>query len=584
MLFIDNFWNKKNLAKPTLVCLHQDQYLYNLLLYQCVSELGYDNTGIWTTSDEFNEKIESFVQNALANDIHVAMTPEYSFPWSAVNGCVQKKLFPAMGNVWLFGCQSITPKAFLDLVNATKDVEWVFDEELLAPHAENEKSFLDPVCIFLRTNDLGGNEKLVIIVQFKTACFGGADSKWERDNLIRGTKFYVLSNEFESSRLVVLLCSDSLLDPDFYNAQNGFFLNVPLLIVHLQLNQKPFQLKYKNYRSNLFSHGGKSSNKEIICLNWARGVRVVGQENAWNSYGGSAFYLKSEKVELTDTRLNHNHKHGLYYSNWIERRAHVYFLNYDEHVFKIRSTKPSQELADPTQMNRSGPEMVTLFSWLDKTWQQVAEADAGFASICDSLKEAGNLSCLRDNKDYLDVERIVELTLGNLAKNEWYKPTGLSSFKLTDAEFNSRVTFTQDPDEVSAEVRQSQLIKYAQFKNSVLKNTEVLPDFLKEPELRFDEVVSTPDRFLVNLHSANGSKGTGVFLGTSIPSFARKKRLLIETLFKNTQQGKRVAVWYNHDNETKVDFDLSEKPMINENIQKGLIDINKTRNNVVGDN
>lgn len=156
-----------------------------------------------------------------------------------------------------------------------------------------------------------GTEQLVVTVQFKSQVMADSDEFLERDYLIRGKTRYLIRNEGDSIKLVVLLCSDSL---SFKTSEFPEPATSAYLIVHLQLNPKPFHSKLKSYRHDLYLGGGEDY--EVLCVNWVHGLAItVGDsEHAIQSnFGGSAHYMKSDEGRLSEDRVNRNHAQGLYY-------------------------------------------------------------------------------------------------------------------------------------------------------------------------------------------------------------------------------------------------------------------------------
>jgi hypothetical protein len=584
LVFTDNFWSEdnRNLRRPDLACLRQDADTYDILLLQIKDKIEYDNSGIWIADrQKALSKFRSFLNVAIYNNIELAATPEYSCPWEAIDEFLIQNKFPTRNNLWVLGCQSIRPQQLKDFISAHNQVTWILDNALLEQSIQQAPDkFFDPACLIFNTTNNAGAEIKIIIVQFKAKYFGGDGFEWERDGMIKGNTFYVLSNIFASTKLIVLICSDTLQQNlDFNAISDGFFLNDPLLILHIQLNQKPFQTNYKSYRNLLFSLGDKNYKKEILCLNWARGVETDGV-NPWNKYGGSGFYIKSNKLNLTDIRINQNHLRGIYYTRHDNNKSHIYFLNYDEYVFLVRTTKPSQDAADPTQHSRTGPEIIRSFHWHSPNWEECSQVTDDFHDLCREIEnELGDLSCLKDSKLYIDVERIVELSLGKLSlEKEWYRPAVLKSFHIKDDEINNRLNFAQDPTMEIRQSREEKLEKYAYLKHNILTNADNLPQSLKKVDLKYENLSNLGDRYLLNLHSkTDHHKGTGIFLDVSRPSRAKAIRDSVASLFTETNRRRNVVVWYLFNGILATEVDQSSAPQITDNVSKPVPSYKRTR-------
>ncbi|NOT50080.1 MAG: hypothetical protein HOP10_02240 [Chitinophagaceae bacterium] len=571
--FTETFWNEngRNLRKPDLICLRQDPAFYNILLFQPHGDIDYENTGIWFTDNEVaNTKFNLFFNKAIEHNVDLALTPEYSCPFSIIHGLLAENKTPSEGRIWAIGCQSISPPALTTFIQNHPEVVWIYDQALLAASQNVPDRFFDPACLIFKTKNTENQLVTVVIVQFKTMFFGGDGMEWEQENLIQGEINYVVSNQYASTKLVVLLCSDTLEDPNFNSIQEGYFQNSPLLLIHLQLNQKPFQNNYKNYRNLIFSKGEKDANKEVICLNWARNVTCPKLDRPWNKYGGSAFYIKSETINTEDLHLNNNHKKGLYYTNWYVKRSHICFLNYDEHVFLIRNTKPSQINGDPTQARRAGPIVTAVFDWHNNSWRDLQSVSDGFCDLCTTIEgEYGDLSCIKNLANYIEAERLIELSLGKFVNNKkWYETRNLTGLLVDDNEFNDRLNFDHDPDRPAKERRSQKIVDYAHIKHSILPKQDKLPVFLRDAVLGYDEHLERPYKFLLNLHSTTSRhKGTGVFIGVSTPQKAKIVRSRVEGLFEEDQQRQLVVVWYYHTNGLEMETDEASKPKISQNVE-----------------
>jgi hypothetical protein len=579
-----NFWteNGRKLCNPDLACLRQDHNLYTTLLMQLVGKIEYNKDGIRLADHELAiNKFRLFIKKAIEENVDLAITPEYSCPWTSIEDFVSEKVLPRENKVWVIGCQSIKCRDLKELVDRNTNVLWIYDEELVMQNLAENK-FFDPVCIFLKTKNEKNQIIDLAIIQFKTHGLGGNGFEWERDFGIAGKMIYVIENNKPSTRLVTIICSDTLQGLNFNTVNNEYFKNSPLLLIHIQLNSKPFQSNYKDYRNLLFSKGTKEDwNKEVICLNWARGVTYdeAGGTKVFNEYGGSAFYSKTDKIVRTDERINSNHSRGLYYTGWVDKKSHIYFLNYDEFVFLIQTTKPSQIDSDPSQMMRSGPEVLKTFRW-EKDWMETSKIEDGFAQTCFEIEDVpGNLSCLTGNANFTEVERIIQLSSGEIdisTKDKWSQIINLLSFQIGDTEINNRNTFVQDPDTTSHRKRKEKLVKYNFLKNKILTDPVLVPNFFLDAIVKFDTAYNSKNVYLLNLHTAAGRKGTAIYLGVQTHADAKAFKVKLESLFTDDHQGKQVIVWYNNPDLVRI-FEENIKPVISENVSKSPVSYKRKR-------
>ncbi len=578
-----NFWNEngRTLCKPDLKCLRQDHELYKTILMQLVGKIEYDTEGIRIADESLaNAKFDLFIDKAIEENVDLAITPEYSCPWINIEQFILRNKLPSENNIWVVGCQSIKPKEFKDLTERHINVVWIYDETLVQQKL-NENKFFDPVCFLLKTKNTDNEVKDVIIVQFKTC---NSAEIWERDNFIQGSIFYVIENRINSTRLMTFICSDTLQNIDFNTVNEGYFVGQPLLLIHIQLNQKPFDSSYKKYRNNIYSYGNKDDyNKEVICLNWARGVTFDdenGIEVKFNKYGGSSFYCQTNKIELGDNRINENHRKGLYYTSWKNMKSHVSFLNYEEYVFLIENTKPSQITSLPALRNRTGPKVIKTFSW-NNQWNEVTTVMDGFSQVCSEIEDTdGDLNCLTGNDNFMEVERIIQLSSGDLddsPNRDWSKIINLLSFQITDTEINSRNTFTHDPDSTAKSNRKGKLNRYHSLKNKILTDPQQAPTTFLNAILKFETGSNSKNIYLLNLHSIdNTRKGTAIYLGDKSFAEAKAFKVKIESLFNEDQQGKQVIVWYNNPGLIRI-FDEDNKPQISENVSQSPVSYKKAK-------
>ena len=548
---------------------------------QLVGKIEYDTEGIRIADENLaTAKFNLLIDKAIEEDVDLAITPEYSCPWTSIEQFISENKLPSENNIWVVGCQSIKPQEFKDLTDRHVNVVWIYDETLVQQKL-NENKFFDPVCFLLKTRNTDNEIKDVIIVQFKTC---NSAEIWERDNFIQGSIFFAIENRINSTRLMTFICSDTLRNIDFNTVNEGYFVGQPLLLIHIQLNQKPFDASYKKYRNNIYSYGNKDDyNKEVICLNWARGVTFDdenGNEVEFNKYGGSSFYCQTNKIELGDTRINENHKKGLYYTSWKNMKSHVSFLNYEEYIFLIENTKPSQITSLPALRNRTGPKVIKTFRW-NNQWNEAATVNDGFSQVCSEIEDAdGNLNCLTGNDNFMEVERIIQLSSGDLddsPNKDWSKIINLLSFQISDTEINSRNTFTHDPDSTAKANRKGKLNRYHSLKNKILTDPQQAPTAFLNAILKFETGSNSKNIYLLNLHSLdNTRKGTAIYLGDKSFAEAKAFKVKIESLFNEDQQGKQVIVWYNNPGLIRI-FDVDNKPQISENVSQSPVSYKKAK-------
>jgi hypothetical protein len=413
-----------------------------------------------TTADK---KHLAFFQLASSKAVHLAITPEYSTPWQTVEKLINRSVMPSDDALWVIGCEAITPAALSTFRQEHPSVTWIIPE---SPQ-RGTRTFLDPLLYLFKTRTQAGDSKIVSLVQFKTQEMGGdRDAFLERNNLIKGDTIFILRNDEGSIYLFTLICSDALsfTPRDLKNPEQ------PHLILHIQLNPDPRHPAIQKYRKDLFDT--KSDNKEILCLNWARNIRVQGKDDPLNEISGSAIYTKSPELDTRDASVLNNHAGGLYLTHWKSARGNVFFLNYIESVFYFSSTRPSQTEAPPQTATRTGPQMMSTFRWDSRglDWLQVSEADSGIAGLCSQFDLAQfKRTAASDNP--LEFERLLTLSCGLIKGTTWNpSPDFLRIFEIDDKELVFRVAFCQDPHpDASA------------FRGRTLNHLKALRDILADP-------------------------------------------------------------------------------------------------------
>lgn len=592
---IKKLLKKKGLKNPNFNVLKPDSSLYRTLMFQPLGNVQYGDYFVRNTNNEnILKKFISFFDLSVSEKADLSITPEYSCPWRIILHLIKRNVLPEKGKLWVIGCESITPKELKQIVDENNEITWIYEEKLL--ENEIEDKFLDPVCYFFKTENSSGNLSNVIVVQFKTLQMGGTD--FETNGLLRGEVSYILkSNEKNSVSLTTLICSESLnyrvedLPPNIY---------LPYLILHIQMNNEPFHANFCNYRKNYYEN--HFINKEFICLNWARNTLMLDRTF---SYGGSAFYTKSDQLNIEDDRINKNHKYGLYYSFWQKAHAHVFFFHYDEFIFEFESTKVSQ-VDDPIQLrNNTGPRMIKTYKWdILNYWQESGEILDDLPSWC-CKSDADPLDIDLFDVDSLDdvfltffedltpinKERLILLSTGEINSQDWYKPKEMKSLRIGPRdgrnELNTRLLFSQDKDESVNSIREAIFTRFKTLISEIIQKVEFplcISDLANNCQLYYnpDYTISDPLRkdygYNYNLYSIDKRNPASVaFVGHVSETSAKQvfdnmKKVFLKD-FETDQSSKRVVVWFQHKMEFK--HIVEPSPSIRENTSNSPTSIRK---------
>lgn len=429
-----------NLKRPSLSVLKPIADRYEVMLFQPDGEITGRADFIGNSDQALaHRKHLAFFKLAKDKMAHLAMCPEYSCPWETITTLLNDSIVPAQDALWVIGCEAISPAAFAGIRSAHPAVTWIFDD---LP-ASGARQFYDPVVYLFKTLSQAGEPAIVGLVQYKTQEMADRELFLERDHLIKGESIYVLRNEESSIYLLTIICSDAL----------GFLAShlrnrlQPHMVLHIQLNPDPRYPAIREYRKGLFD--SRSDNKEVVCLNWARGIRIRGKTDPLNEIAGSAIYTKAPARELdaADESVLINHNLGLYITNWKSSSGHAFFLNHAEAVFYFSTTRVSQADARPATARRTGPRMLDSFSWnaSKSSWEEMRAANSGLEELCArfNLTELKR-SATRDNP--LDFERFLTLSCGLIQGAKW-EPSldSLLLFEIGEGEVVFRVSFCQDP-------------------------------------------------------------------------------------------------------------------------------------------
>lgn len=558
---IDLQLTSRNLRNPQLDILKPDANLYDFLLLQPKGEIEVTDQYIRGGSDAYDEKFTKFIDLARSKNVKLAITPEYSCPWSLIEKVISEDFFPTENSLWILGCQSIT-KDDLRKISQNSPVEVIFEEDVL----NSTGNFLNPVCYLFKTRSNSNNLKRVLVIQFKVNPMGNLQDYLERNNIIRGNKVYVLKNDPDSVNLATFICSDLL---DFNEDTFTGYKNLPCIFIHLQLNNNPRHQDIREYRRRFFDK--KDGNKEVICLNWAKGTKITSAQEI--SFSGSALYIKTDEVNQDDNIVNNNHTRGLYYTYWSNRYSHNYYLNCDEGVYYCKGTKVCQRSSAPSRSKRTGPEAMEVYNWNNSSnnWVLVIPDD-GLIGLCGELN-CDAPSLINNDLSPLEKERLLTLSCGKISgqsdgKSNWHDLKQLDFFKVTDSEIIKRITFTHDDATEAKGHRNEVVFRFSELNKTVIKNPTNFPDCVKD--LRDNSHIGyfsedNTIKYNCNLFPVNGGSrnapATVAFLGSSTEKIARKMFDSIASWI-GTYLIKRLVIWYRKDDGNIYSECIKRKPKV----------------------
>jgi hypothetical protein len=536
--FLDEVLAEHHLTQLPLSLLEPDCAEFDVLLYQHGGGIVADENGVSNVdADSATARFNSLF--ALAEKVRpqLLVTPEYSCPWSVIEQETHSDRWPATGSAWIVGCESIRLAELQQLADRCRDAIWLLPRCM----PERGQVFLDCVCIFVRAQDIHGNDVRVLAIQAKGCAMADGRHLIEPRSLILGMDRYVLRNDSDSIHLVVFVCSDALEQGILTSIPHHE--NFPYLVIHTQLNPDPRNPSFREYRDIWGTHDMERI--EILCLNRAKGTTILGVATP---FGGSGWYYKSSAVDVNDADVNGAHSAGAYYTENHTRYFHCHLLNYSEHVFHLRSRKISQvRSAAPTRLLRKGPIGVAAYSWDAHTlsWE-IDSPDDGFADACRLI--GNDLSPLTDpSMSPANKERLACLSSGAIARSskaKWPSLRTLPSFKITSDEVCQRITFCHDPDAQSRETRRLILQAFSTLRNEILSGTVPFPSHLEL--LQTQGTIRYPVdncSLSFNVAGPNGEfPATFVFLGDASETHAKERMADLADIIEDAKR--TLVVWF----------------------------------------
>lgn len=454
----------EGLDYPRLNALQADDTLYTVLAHQPLGRIRIAENSIGHADHaEANLRVQSIFRLAatLESQPDLLVSPEYSIPWDSLVEAIEHGFAPASGKLWALGCESL-PIGGLNSIRQRLGERAVILDDDVSPVTRTTQRYRNPLVYAFMTTATGDQSaQLVLIVQYKTVPSGDPGNT-EAAGMLPGVCVYAFGNALGEVRLITLICSDVFeleqrLINEYYDG---------LLLLHIQLNNNPRHLLYKKYRQELFAAAGRT---ELLCLNWADNVVSVdnsgANEHPWNNICGSAWYLLSPEIDLSDEAILENHKHGIYYTRHEPIRAHALQFHYRPRVFLIQATKVFHHAVPKPRSTRTGPQALKSFVWAQdqNRWVEPRTPDElpddGFCEQLDRVGDCGiSLDDIRDlyRTGPIAVERAMAITAGQFGvRADWHAPPRLDSMQLCEQEIVRRVTVMQDPSPEATRFRSS---------------------------------------------------------------------------------------------------------------------------------
>lgn len=459
---VGQFLDTQGLSNPTLEVLEATEKSYRALLFQPSGPFVGNTTRIGPANLDFADRQASaLLEMATKQGHHLVVTPEYYLPIKTLKDCVHGDRFPAADAIWVLGCESMTPAqlaAFKADAESTGKCSVFYEKDEAAPV---QGSYYDPVAYcFMSKDKATGEARRVVLIQFKT--ISSKDEQYFENGVLRtGKLIYQFHGPRNRLALASIICSDAFNITG--NSEVLLQLTEDATLLHLQLNPKPRNADYLKYRVDTFSRNERTSNCDIVCLNWAENIIFLeheeGKEHEWKNEAGSAWYLPHDRASSDDAVVEQNERNGLYYS-WHRRKRHVLNFHYAPAVFEFSVPKIVHTGLQLHTVS-TGPKLETRYVWGDaESWvSETACADTGLSQLfaCDA-KVTKAFTTLSKDDSRLRIERAVAISCGlTSGVDNWHAAETLKSLSMSDDEVTKRITVRLERNEDSDSARHGQM-------------------------------------------------------------------------------------------------------------------------------
>jgi hypothetical protein len=478
---VEGVLQARSLTNPSLDALNPNDQSYRALLLQPSGPILADNTRIGPLNLAFADtQATQFLQLATVKGHHLVVTPEYYLPIKTLLACVQGATFPAVGALWVLGCESMTPEQLEKFkADCAGYCDVIFESETAAAV---QGIYYDPVAYCFVTKDNEGTDRRVVLLQFKT--ISSRDQHFfENKNLRCGSVIYQFKGAGDELALSTIICSDAFnvaADEKVRSKLTRF-----ATLIHVQLNPKPRHTDYLRYRLDTFSKNKDLNNCDIVCLNWSENMIQYdapnGNHEAWKNESGSAWYISDHRCSSNDDEVERNERLGLYYSRHVKHR-HVLHFHFSAAAFELTVAKVAQ-VGSYLHDNHLGPKLDARYTWDEEhqEWRPNAECpDPGLSKLLSLTPQVEvGLTSLKALESRLRVERAIALSCG-LAKSKvnWFRASELDGCKLGEDEIVRRTTLCLDRDPSARHEREHRVKRVAAL-DTILR-TQKLPPQIRD--------------------------------------------------------------------------------------------------------
>ena len=541
--------------------LKRDTQRYSSFLYQHKGIFFADNTRIGNNDqEEPSAKFINVLTKAKEDNISLVLSPEYSCPKSVIDEIIANpELQPSQQKLWALSGESLNKEELNYFRNLQVQNIYIHFEDC---YSNSDKNYVDPLYyIFNGKHD--GNDKLIILIQFKTMHMGvwsGGDI--ERNNLIHGNNIYIIKNNMTSTRLMAFICSEAMnvrvnLTPQIQT--DILWVDMPFLILNPQINPDPSHTDFVNFRRFIL----ENEKKELISLNW--GKETYYKEKEWYAARGntarSGIFIKTNQLNYTKDFIENNHDKGVYFLYLdINYNKYVFYLNSLPELFHIEHNAVDINIGTPSQRRREGPQVIQIYNFNEKfEINYLANIDDNHIV---NLEERGviNAYFLDQTKSIIDKEILVNILTGKVqskVQKKWSNVIHLNSFSLSESdECNNRLTYIEDSYENSEIIRSFNSTSIIEIDQNILPNPAVYPHSIKHLKdknlsLAYANNAHTFNyKYNVINYSGSLEKATICYVGSAVSSKVVEKAYdELQKLFEEESPGKdTIVVFYKNGN------------------------------------
>jgi hypothetical protein len=543
-----------------LEILKRDTQRYNSFLYQHKGVFFADNMRIGNKNQEESRiKFINVLTKAKEENISLVLSPEYSCPKSVIAEIIANpELQPSQQKLWVLGGESLNKdelKSFRDLENQKIHIHF---EDCFS---DSNKTYVDPL-YYIFQGQHNNDNKLIILIQFKTRHMGVWSGDVERNNLIHGKDIYIIKNNMTSTRLMTFICSEAMNVRDYLNQHvkdEILWEDMPFLILNPQINPDPSHQDFVNFRRFIL----ENEKKEIITLNWGKGTYFNGHD--WYASRGntarSGIFIKTNQLNYNKDFIENNHYKGLYFLYIdINYNKYVFYLNSIPEIFHIEHNAVDINIGVQPQRRREGPQVLQIYNFNDDF--EINDMPNINDNHIINLEERGvvNTYFLDETKSIIDKEILVNLLRGKVQSKEqkrWSNAIHLNSFSLRESdECNNRLTYVEDTYENSESIRTFNCTCINEMDQNILPNPTVYPHnikHLKDKNLSL-AFANNADTFYYKYNVINDSgnleKATICYVGSAVSNKVVEKAYdELQKLFEEDSPGKdTIVVFYKNGN------------------------------------